>query len=217
MLNDLLVSICSLDNGLEGNWVSAFIRFGPKEEKRMLLNTETCKASICIVFFNSYDVSVELTIFYDVSRVIMQALVDTKKHAMERYPSDPAGWGMAINLLHELATEEEVRRLNKKYCSDPKYSKYLGEDNSEIFKSWVAAFVGEIKYYLIRYGIIERFEWEREEEDPFRCFKVDDNTGVDYHRAYHQWNAFCGWMKNHPEARESYNQFEVSSITYPYF
>jgi hypothetical protein len=50
ILNDLLVSIRSLDDGLEGNWVSAFIRFGPKGEKRMLLNTETRKASICIVF-----------------------------------------------------------------------------------------------------------------------------------------------------------------------
>ena len=50
ILNNLLVSICSLDDGLEGNWVSAFIRFGPKGEKRMLLNTETRKASICIVF-----------------------------------------------------------------------------------------------------------------------------------------------------------------------
>ena len=139
--------------------------------------------------------------------------MNTKEHAMERYPSDPAGWGMAIDLLRELATEEDVRRLSK-YCSDPKYSKYLGEDDSEIFESWVAAFVGEIKYYLIRYGISGRFEWEREEEDPFRCFDGDDdNTGVDYHRAYHQWNAFCGWMKNHPEVRESYNQFEVSSIT----
>ena len=137
--------------------------------------------------------------------------MNTKEHAMERYPSDPAGWGMAIDLLRELATEEDVRRLSK-YCSDPKYSKYLGEDDSEIFESWVAAFVGEIKYYLIRYGISGRFEWEREEEDPFRRFEVDDNTGVDYHRAYHQWNAFCGWMKNHPEVRESYNQFEVSSI-----
>jgi hypothetical protein len=131
---------------------------------------------------------------------------------MERYPSDPAGWGMAIDLLCELATEEDVRRLSK-YCSDPKYSKYLGEDDSEIFKSWVAAFIGEIKYYLIRYGISGRFKWEREEEDPSRRFKVNDNTGVDYHRAYHQWNAFCGWMKNHSEVRESYNQFEVSSIT----
>jgi hypothetical protein len=182
ILNNLLVSIRSLDDGLEGNWVSAFIRFGMKVEKWMLLNTETCKASICIVF-NSYDVSVNLTIVYDVSQVIMQAHVDTKEHTMERYPSDPAGWGMVIDLLRELATEEDVRRLSK-YCSDPKYSKYLGEDDSEIFESWVAAFVGEIKYYLIRYGISGRFEGEREEEDPFRHFDGDNNnTGVEYHRA----------------------------------
>jgi hypothetical protein len=64
ILNNLLVSIGSLDKRLEGNWVSAFIRFGPKGEKRTLLNTETRKAKVCIVF-NSHDVSVELQIFYD--------------------------------------------------------------------------------------------------------------------------------------------------------
>ena len=50
ILNNLLVSIRSLDDGLEGNWVSAFIRFGPEGEKRMLLNTETRYVSVCIVF-----------------------------------------------------------------------------------------------------------------------------------------------------------------------
>ena len=50
ILNNLLVSIRSLDDGLEGNWVSAFIRFGPKGEKQMLLNTETRYVSACIVF-----------------------------------------------------------------------------------------------------------------------------------------------------------------------
>jgi hypothetical protein len=109
-LNNLLVSIGSLDDRLEGNWMSAFIRLGPKGEKWMLLNRETCMASVCIVF-NLYDVSVKLTIFDDIFQVIMQALVNTKEHAMERYPSDPAGWGVAINLLRELATEEDVRRL----------------------------------------------------------------------------------------------------------
>jgi hypothetical protein len=90
----------------------------------------------------------------------------------------------------------------------------LGDDNSEIFKSWVAAFVGEIKYYLIRYGISGHFEWKREEENPFRWFdRDDDNTGVEYYQveyyqAYHQWNAFCGWLTNHPEARECFNQFD---------
>ena len=87
----------------------------------------------------------------------------------------------------------------------------MGDDNSEIFESSVAAFVGEIKYYLIRYGISGRFEWEREEEDPFRRFdRDDDNTGVEYYQAYHQWNTFCGWLASHPEARENFNQFEVS-------
>ena len=81
ILNNLLSSIRSLDNRLEGNWMSAFIRLRPKGEKRMLLNTETCKASVCIVF-NSYNVSVELTIFYDIFQVIMQALVNTKEHEM---------------------------------------------------------------------------------------------------------------------------------------
>jgi hypothetical protein len=117
---------------------------------------------------------------------------------------------VAINLLHELAKEEDVKRLSE-YCSDAKYRRYLGGNDSEIFESWVAAFVGEIKHYLIRYGISGRFEWEREEEDPFRRFdRDDDNTGVEYYQAYHQWNTFCGWLASHPEARENFNQFEVS-------
>ena len=111
---------------------------------------------------------------------------------MERYPSDPAGLGMAIDLLRELAMEEDVKRLSK-YCLDTKYDKYLGDNDLEIFESWVAAFVGEIKYYLIHYGISRRFELECEEEDPFRHFdRDDDNTGVEYYHAYHQWNAFHG-------------------------
>ena len=147
----------------------------------------------------------------------MQALVNTKKHVMERYPSDPAGWGLAINLLRELATEEDMRRLSK-YCSDAKYKRYLGDNNLVIFESLVADLVGEIKYYLICYGSSGRFEWEHEEEDPFRHFDRDDNnTGVEYYRANHQWNAFCGWLTNNPEAHESYNQFEVSSFNLPHF
>ena len=131
---------------------------------------------------------------------------------MKCYPSDPVGWGMPIDLLRELATEEDVKRLIE-YCADTKYGKNLGDVNSEIFKSCVGAFVGEIKYYLIRYGISGRFEWEREEEDPFRRFERDDNnTGVEYYQAYHQWNAFCGWLKNHPAARENFNQVKVSFI-----
>ncbi len=49
-LNNLLSSIRSLDEKLNGNWVSAFIRLGPKGEKRMLLKTETRKVRVCIVF-----------------------------------------------------------------------------------------------------------------------------------------------------------------------
>jgi hypothetical protein len=78
----------------------------------------------------------------------MQAIMNTKEHAMESYPSDPVEWGMAIDLLRELATEEDVKRLSE-YCADTKYDTYLGDDNSDIFESWVEAFVGEIKYYLI--------------------------------------------------------------------
>ena len=83
--------------------------------------------------------------FDDIPKLIIQALVNTKEHAMEHYPLDPAGWGMAINLLRELTVEEDVRRLSE-YCLDAKYKKYLGDKDSEIFESWVAAFVGEIKY-----------------------------------------------------------------------
>ena len=71
------------------------------------------------------NVSVELTIFDDIPQLIRQALVNTKEHAMESYPSDPAGWGMAINLLRALATEEDVRRLSE-YCLDAKYKKIFG-------------------------------------------------------------------------------------------
>jgi hypothetical protein len=53
---------------------------------------------------------------------------------MERYPSDPAGLGMAIDLLRELAMEEDVKRLSK-YCLDTKYDKYLGDNDLEIFES----------------------------------------------------------------------------------
>ena len=42
----------------------------------------------------------------------MQAIVRTKEHAMDRYPANAEGWGTAIQLLHELATEKDVKRLN---------------------------------------------------------------------------------------------------------
>ncbi len=58
----------------------------------------------------------------------------TKEHAMDCYPTNAEGWGTAIQLLHELATEKEVERLNT-YCENDKYNKYLGDDDSEIYKS----------------------------------------------------------------------------------
>ena len=66
--------------------------------------------------------------------------------------------------------------------------------------------------YLIRYGISEREDWEPEEE-PFYHFERDeDNTGYEYYVAYHQRNAFQGWLANHSEAHENFNQFEVSDM-----
>ncbi len=50
ILNNILSSICSFDERLDGNWVSVFVRLGPKGKKQMLLNTETRYVSICIVF-----------------------------------------------------------------------------------------------------------------------------------------------------------------------
>ena len=122
ILNNLLVSICSLDERLDGNWVSAFVRLGSRGEKRMLLNTETRYVSIYALFLIRTNVSDKLTMFDDIPQLIIQALVNTKEHAMECYSSDPTGWGMAINLLRELAMEEDVRRLSE-YCSDPNYNR----------------------------------------------------------------------------------------------
>jgi hypothetical protein len=50
ILNNLLSIIRSLDERLDRNWVSVFVRLGPRGEKQMLLNTETRYVSICIVF-----------------------------------------------------------------------------------------------------------------------------------------------------------------------
>ena len=55
--------------------------------------------------------------------------MSTKEHAMERYPSDPVGWGIAIDLLHELATEEDVKWLSVYYVGN-KYNWYLGDNDS---------------------------------------------------------------------------------------
>jgi hypothetical protein len=56
----------------------------------------------------------------------MQAIVRTKEHAMDCYPANAEGWETAIQLLHGLATEKEVKRLNA-YCKNNKYNKYLEE------------------------------------------------------------------------------------------
>ena len=95
ILNNLLVSIRSLDKRLEGNWVSAFIRLGPKEEKQMLLNTETRKASVCIVF-NSYDVSVKLTIFDAISQVIMRLSLIQRSMRLRGIHRIPQGGGWQL-------------------------------------------------------------------------------------------------------------------------
>ncbi len=51
----------------------------------------------------------------------------TKEHVMDHYPANAEGWGTAIQLLHELATEKDVKRLSA-YCEDIRYyNKHLGE------------------------------------------------------------------------------------------
>ena len=82
----------------------------------------------------------------------MQAIVRTKEHVMDCYPTNAEGWGTAIQLLHELATEKDVKRLSA-YCESSRYNKYLGGDDLEIYKTWICVFRGENLYYLIRYGI----------------------------------------------------------------
>ncbi len=85
---------------------------------------------------------------------------------MDRYPANAEGWGTAIQILHELATEKDVKRLNA-YCKNDKYNEYLGNDDSEIYESWSRAFGGERLYYLIRYGISGREDCEPEAEELF--------------------------------------------------
>ena len=67
-------------------------------------------------------------------------------------------------------------------------------------------------YYLICYGISGRKDCKSEAEEPYYYVfeREEDNTGYEYYLVYHQWNAFQGWLSNHFEARESFNQFEVS-------
>ena len=131
---------------------------------------------------------------------------------MDCYPTNAKGWETAIQLLHELAMEKDVKRLNA-YCENNKYDKYLGDDDLEIYKTWSRAFQGEHLYYLIRYGISGREDWEPEVKEPYYCFDRDeDNTGYEYYLVYHQWNAFQGWLANHSQTRENFNQFEVSTM-----
>ena len=86
------------------------------------------------------------------AQFVMQAIVSVKEHVMDHYPSNPVGWGRTIDLLRELATERDIKRLSV-YCTDSKYDRYWGDDDLEIYESWVSAFQGENLYYLIRYGI----------------------------------------------------------------
>ncbi len=110
---------------------------------------------------------------------------------MDRYPANVEGWGTVIQLLHELATEKDVERLNT-YCKKNKYNTYLGDDDQEICKSWSREFRGERLYYLICYGISGREDWELEAEEPYYYGfdREEDNTGYKYYLAYHQWNTF---------------------------
>ena len=56
----------------------------------------------------------------------------TKEHVMDRNPTNAEGWGAAIQLLRELATEKDVKKLSA-YCKNSRYNKYLGDDDSEIY------------------------------------------------------------------------------------
>ena len=51
---------------------------------------------------------------------------------MDRNPTNAEGWGAAIQLLRELATETDVKKLSA-YCKNSRYNKYLGDDDSEIY------------------------------------------------------------------------------------
>ncbi len=103
------------------------------------------------------------------------------------------------------------KRLNA-YCKNDKYNEYLGDDDPDVYKSWSRAFQGERLYYLIRYGISGREDWvpEAEELYYYGFEREEDNTGYEYYLAYHQRNAFQGWLSNHSKAREIFNQFKVS-------
>ena len=117
---------------------------------------------------------------------------------MDCYPANAEGWGTVIQLLHGLATEKDVKMLNT-YCKNDKYNKYLGDDDSEIYKSWSHTFQGERLYYLIRYVISGCEDWEPDAEETYYYGfdREEDNTGYEYYLVYHQWNTFQGWLLNH--------------------
>ena len=100
------------------------------------------------------------------AQFVMQAIVSTKEHVMDCYPLNRVGWGTTIDLPCELATERDIKRLSV-YCADSKYDRNFGNDDLEIYKSWISAFRGENFHYLIRYEISRREDWEPEEEDLF--------------------------------------------------
>ena len=43
VLADMKTNITSVNEGIDGNWLSIFIRFGPKGRKHMLISSETRK------------------------------------------------------------------------------------------------------------------------------------------------------------------------------
>jgi hypothetical protein len=43
ILTGMQTKITSVNVGFDGNWLSVFIRLGPKGRKHMLISTETCK------------------------------------------------------------------------------------------------------------------------------------------------------------------------------
>ncbi len=47
---------------------------------------------------------------------------------MDCYSANAKKWGTAIRILHELATEKDIKRLNA-YCENNKYNKYLEDDD----------------------------------------------------------------------------------------
>ena len=103
-----------------------------------------------------------------------------KEHVMDCYPTNAKGWGTAIQLLCELAMEKDVKRLSA-YCENSRYDKYLGDDDLEIYETWIHAFRGEKLYYLICYGISGHEDWEPEEEDSFflsRGMRITPGTSI---------------------------------------